>query len=49
MTLPAGRAPDAPLPVVIVGGGMAGLAAAWSLYQANVPVTVLERDRKSVV
>jgi protoporphyrinogen/coproporphyrinogen III oxidase len=47
MTLPAGRAPDAPLPVVIVGGGMAGLAAAWSLYQANVPVTVLERGDRA--
>lgn len=42
-TTPPASTTDAPLPVVVVGGGMAGLTAAWSLYQANIPVTVLER------
>ena len=37
------RGTDAPLPVVVIGAGMAGLTAAWWLHQANVPVTVLER------
>ena len=34
---------DARLPVVVVGGGMAGLAAAWRLHRAGVPVTLLEK------
>ncbi|MGB0589468.1 MAG: protoporphyrinogen oxidase [Myxococcota bacterium] len=38
-----GRGADAPLPVVVIGAGMAGLTAAWWLHQSNVPVTVLER------
>jgi oxygen-dependent protoporphyrinogen oxidase len=37
------RSTDAPLPVVVIGAGMAGLTVAWWLHQANVPVTVLER------
>jgi len=45
MTAAAGL--DAPLPVVVVGGGMAGLATAWALHQANVPVTVLERGDRA--
>ena len=43
MTTAQKRPTDAPLPVVIVGAGMAGLTAAWWLHQANIPVTVLER------
>lgn len=35
--------PDAPLPVVIVGGGMAGLAVAYELNRQRVPFLVLER------
>jgi len=31
-------------PVVIVGGGVAGLTLAWCLSKAGRPVTVLERD-----
>ena len=34
---------DARLPVVVVGGGMAGLAAAWRLDRAGLPVTLLEK------
>lgn len=37
-----GATPTAPAPVVIVGGGMAGLACAWTLTTAGVPVRVLE-------
>lgn len=39
-------APSNPPPghVVVVGAGMAGLATAWSLQQAGVEVTVLERS-----
>ena len=32
--------------VVVVGGGIAGLAAAWDLVQAGVDVTVLESERR---
>jgi protoporphyrinogen/coproporphyrinogen III oxidase len=39
----AAAAPDAPTPVVaIIGGGIAGLAAAYALRDAGVAVTVLE-------
>ncbi|MGH9182741.1 MAG: protoporphyrinogen oxidase [Acidimicrobiales bacterium] len=31
-------------PVVVVGGGIAGLAAAWDLVGLGVPVTVVEAD-----
>ena len=42
---PQGAAPDRPR-VVVIGAGLAGLAAAQSLAQANYPVVVLEaRDR----
>lgn len=30
--------------VIVIGAGMAGMAAAWSLLRAGVDVTVLERD-----
>ncbi|MGH2889668.1 MAG: flavin monoamine oxidase family protein [Solirubrobacteraceae bacterium] len=37
---------DAPLPVVVVGAGLAGLHAAWRLHCAGIEVLVLEaRDR----
>ena len=31
-----------PLPVIIVGGGMTGLSAAWELQQQGVPYVLLE-------
>ncbi|MEZ4266937.1 MAG: protoporphyrinogen oxidase [Myxococcota bacterium] len=33
-------------PVVVVGAGVSGLAAAWRLHRAGIPVTVLERRRR---
>ncbi|MCL7856188.1 FAD-dependent monooxygenase [Klebsiella pneumoniae] len=32
-------------PVVIIGGGQAGLAMSWSLTQKNIRHIVLERHR----
>ena len=32
-----------PGPVVIVGGGIAGLSAAYELAKANVPYTIVEQ------
>ncbi len=37
-------AAEAPLPVLIVGGGIAGLAAAVALAQRKIPCLVFERD-----
>src|SRR5688572_9900114 len=49
---PEGRRPSFPrlrtdhqTQVVIVGGGLTGLACAWSLAAARIPVVLLERDR----
>ncbi|MCB9728606.1 MAG: protoporphyrinogen oxidase [Deltaproteobacteria bacterium] len=33
-------------PVVVIGAGVSGLAAAWRLHRAGIPVTVLERRRR---
>lgn len=33
-------------PVVVIGGGMAGLAAAWRLMSHDIPVTLLERNER---
>lgn len=35
-----------PLPVLIVGGGIAGLAAAWELQQRGLPYTLLEASAR---
>ena len=35
--------------VLIVGGGFAGIAAARALKRADVDITLIDRDRKSVV
>lgn len=32
--------------VVVLGGGVAGLSAAWKLSEHNIPVTVLEREKE---
>ncbi len=34
--------PEADLPVIVVGGGMTGLSAAWELQQQGVPYVLLE-------
>jgi protoporphyrinogen oxidase len=41
---PAGLRDDARRRVVVVGGGPAGLTAAWALRKAGVPCLVLEKD-----
>lgn len=33
-------------PVIVVGGGISGMGAAWGLYQRGIPVLVLEADRR---
>lgn len=33
-------------PVVVVGGGLAGLAAAWRIRSAGIPVVVLEKENR---
>lgn len=42
LTLP--RQPSRPLTAVVIGGGLAGLAAAYELSQRGVQVTLLERS-----
>ena len=42
LTLP--RQPGRPLKSVVIGGGLAGLAAAYELSQRGVQVTLLERS-----
>ncbi|TQS41535.1 MSMEG_0569 family flavin-dependent oxidoreductase [Cryptosporangium phraense] len=37
--------PDAEYPVVVVGGGQAGLSISWHLTQRNIDHVVLERNR----
>ena len=32
-------------PVVIIGGGVIGLATGWTLVREGVPVTLFDRDR----
>lgn len=39
-------APSGPDDVLVVGGGLAGLTAAWRLAQAGVPVRVLEAQER---
>ena len=34
-------------PIVVVGAGLAGLAAAWKLRQAGLPVVVLEKEDRA--
>jgi glycine/D-amino acid oxidase-like deaminating enzyme len=38
--------PIGPRPAVVIGGGLAGLAAARLLARRHAPVVVLERDRR---
>lgn len=44
MTIPASSASRPNKHVVIVGGGITGLSAAWRLQQAGVPYTLIERS-----
>ncbi|MCC6539747.1 MAG: protoporphyrinogen oxidase [Bryobacterales bacterium] len=37
------HSPSAPRPVIIVGGGISGLSAAWFLRQKGIPATIVER------
>ena len=41
--------PDIDGPVVVVGAGIAGLAAAFRLWQAGQPIMVLEQEAPSLV
>ena len=39
--------PPAPRPVAVLGGGIAGLTAAWHLQRRGVPVVVLEAGSRA--
>lgn len=46
MSAPADPTPDPPAPVVVVGGGISGVACARALAAAGLPVEVVDRGRR---
>ncbi|HKM89883.1 MAG TPA: protoporphyrinogen oxidase [Candidatus Acidoferrales bacterium] len=38
--------PGAPMPIVVIGGGISGLACAWRLERLGLPVRLLEQEER---